>query len=75
MGEFCLRNCGALVRVLLVAGMTIVGSARAQTADELYALGKQVQQLYQAGKYEQALPIAERYVAATKARLGENGTE
>jgi CHAT domain-containing protein/tetratricopeptide (TPR) repeat protein len=61
--------------VLLVAGMAMVGSAHAQSGDELYALNKQIQQLHQAGKYAEALPIAERYVAVAKARFGERHTE
>jgi tetratricopeptide (TPR) repeat protein/CHAT domain-containing protein len=41
---------------------------------DLTTLNKQVRQLYKAAKYAEALPIAERYVAATKKRYGEEHT-
>jgi CHAT domain-containing protein/Tfp pilus assembly protein PilF len=75
MGVSRLRNGGALACVLLAVGMVIVGLVRGQPGDEVTALNKQVQQLDQAGKYAEALPIAERYVAAVKARYGEQHTE
>ena len=42
---------------------------------ELANLGSQVNQLYQAGKYAQAIPIAERYAQGIEARHGTGGPE
>ena len=46
-------------------------SALAKAADEVAALNKQVKQLYDQGKYDDAIPLAEQYAAATKARYGD----
>ena len=60
---------------LVGAPLLAPGPTNAQTNDDLAALNQQVQQLYQAGKYAEALPIAERYVSAAKQRHGEGHTE
>ena len=39
--------------------------------DELEGLEARVQQLHRAGKYAEAIPQAERYVALAKSRYGE----
>jgi tetratricopeptide (TPR) repeat protein len=44
-------------------------------ADEPAGLLSQVNQLYQAGKYAEAIPIAERYVQTVEARHGKEGAE
>jgi CHAT domain-containing protein/Tfp pilus assembly protein PilF len=45
--------------------------ARAQTADEAEALDQQVNDLYAAGRYAEAIPLAERYVEMMRVRVGE----
>ena len=51
--------------VLLALAVSIAGPnpARAQSADELDALNTQVNQLYQAGKFSEATPIAQQALA------------
>ena len=44
-------------------------------ADEPASLLSQVNQLYQAGKYAEAIPIAERFVQVIEARHGTEGPE
>ena len=50
-------------------------SALAKAADDAAALNKQVKQLYNQGKYGEAIPMAGQYAAAAKARYGENAPE
>jgi len=59
-----------LVCVLLVAGVLPAGSACAQSDAELKALNQRVIELHRAGKYREAIPLAERYAKAVKARHG-----
>lgn len=47
----------------------------AQPADDLDALDTEIGELQIAGKYADALPLAERYVAESKARFGEASLE
>jgi tetratricopeptide (TPR) repeat protein/CHAT domain-containing protein len=54
-----------------VAAQPALGSG----ADEPARLLTQVNQLYQAGKYAEAIPIAESYVHVIEARHGVNGVE
>lgn len=63
------RGAALVVLAMLLAagGQT---SVRAQTADEIAALNRQVNELYQAGKYAEAVPIAERALA-----LGEKSAD
>src|SRR5688572_7129135 len=51
--------------IVLTLAVSIVGqnSARAQSGDELDALNAQVNQLYQAGKFSEAIPIAQQALA------------
>ena len=50
---------GMLVAALLLAGATrLAGPALAESNAELDALNNQVHQLYLAGKYDEALPVA-----------------
>ena len=58
--------------LLAVFGTTPV---RAQTVDELKALNQRVVELYQAGKYAEAIPLAERYAEGMKTRYGQDATE
>ena len=46
-------------------------SALAKADEDVAALDKQVAQLYNQGKYAEAIPLAEQYAAAAKARYGE----
>jgi CHAT domain-containing protein/tetratricopeptide (TPR) repeat protein len=47
----------------------------AQAADDLDALDAKISELQLAGKYADVLPLAERYVAESKARFGEASLE
>ena len=49
--------------------------AQSPSDAELKALNGRVIALYQAGKYGEAIPLAQQYVAGTKARYGENAPE
>ena len=54
---------GRMVATLFLAGaMRPAGPALAESKAELDALNKEVHQLYQAGKYEEAIPVARRQV-------------
>src|SRR5436190_398289 len=64
-----------VVILLLIAGLLAPKLARAQPSVDLYAINKQVQQLYEAGKHAEALPLAERYVGLARERYGEEHTE
>jgi len=63
------RRVGAGVMVCCVAMMA--GTARAQSPDDLDALNQQITQLYQAGKYGEAIAVAQRYVDVARKRYGE----
>jgi CHAT domain-containing protein/tetratricopeptide (TPR) repeat protein len=58
------------VCVLLIAGVLTAGSACAQSDAELKALNQRVLELYHAGKYTEAIPLAERYAKTVQARHG-----
>jgi tetratricopeptide (TPR) repeat protein len=65
--------CCAAVRLALIVVTTAyiwVGEARAQS-DESNILFQRVTELYQAGKYAQAMPLAEGYAAAMKSGHGD----
>lgn len=65
--------CGlVLACVALVAGIAIVGSAAAQSDDKLNVLSQHAMELFRAGRYGEALPLAEHYAEAIKARHGED---
>jgi esterase/lipase superfamily enzyme/Tfp pilus assembly protein PilF len=61
----------ALALALVAALALPVPSVKAQSDEDLEALNQQVVELYRAGKYGEATPLAERYVALTKSRHGE----
>jgi tetratricopeptide (TPR) repeat protein/CHAT domain-containing protein len=61
--------------ILLLTASNWPREARAQSADALDSLRTQVNQLYSQGKYAQAAPIAERYVAWARQRHGEDHIE
>src|SRR5215467_8131528 len=64
-----------LLGVLLMAGAMSPGSARAESDAELKALNQRAIELHRAGKYREAIPLAERYAEAMKARHGPDHPE
>lgn len=67
--------CVFLSATILAVGPVGSGPAHAQPVDDLGALNQQVQVLYQAGKYAEAIPLAERYAERTKARYGASAAQ
>ena len=70
----------ALGMFLLFVSFTIAAVlppafAQAPSDADLSALNGRVVALYQAGKYGEAIPLAEQFVAGIKARYGENAPE
>src|SRR5262245_37994418 len=66
-----LRNALHFIGVasgLLLAVVSVASPAYAQSDTELLALNKRVIELYHAGKYGEAIPLAERYAEAMKLR-------
>lgn len=72
-----LRMLGLLLLLLSIALATGAPPAGAQALGEaeLNALNARVIALYRASKYGEAIPLAERYAAAVKARYGGNSSE
>ena len=64
---------GALLLVVLV--LACASTPRAQSADEVIALNQQAIQLYQAGKYADAVAIAKRSLALAEQRSGPEHPE
>ena len=67
----------AAVRLALIAVTTAclwMGTARAQSEDP-DILYRRVTELYQAGKYAEAMPLSERYAAAMKSRHGDEAPQ
>jgi len=60
---------------LLIAMATACTPAQAQSASELVALYKRVMELYGAGKFAEAIPLAKRYAEAMTARHGPEHSE
>jgi hypothetical protein len=60
--------------VMLVAGIGLM-EVRAQGADDFAAVSARISQLHAQGKYAEAIPIAERYVALARQKHGEEHTE
>ena len=58
--------------VLLIAG---VPSTLFAQSDELHTLNHQVKQLYEAGKYSEAIPLAEKSLELTRAQEGEDSPQ
>jgi CHAT domain-containing protein/tetratricopeptide (TPR) repeat protein len=61
-----------MVLTALFVSLSAVGGTQVQGADDLTALQRQVSQLYDHGKYVEAIPIAERYVSLARRKHGEN---
>jgi CHAT domain-containing protein/tetratricopeptide (TPR) repeat protein len=64
-----------VIAFLMVAASNWPREARAQGVDDLAYLQSQVSQLYDEGKYAEAAPIAELYVALARQKYGDNHTE
>jgi hypothetical protein len=64
-----------VIGLLMLIASSLPRQARAQGSDELASLHTQVSQLYEQGKYREAAPIAERYVALARQKYGEDHTE
>lgn len=65
----------ALVCGLLVAMGPAPSPAQVQSDPELTALNTQVIELYRAGKFNEAIPLAQRYAEAMKSRHGSEHAE
>jgi tetratricopeptide (TPR) repeat protein len=64
-----------VIALLMLTASNWPREARAQGVDELASLRTQVDQLYSQGKYAEAAPIAERYVALARQQHGDNHPE
>ena len=64
-----------VIALLMLAASNWPRETRAQGVDELGSLRTQVNQLYSHGKYAEAAPIAERYVALARQKHGDNHIE
>ena len=62
-----------LVSVTTAAVMTLLlmTPAQAQQQDDLGQLNRQISELYKAGKYAEAIPVAEHYVETARKEYGE----
>src|SRR5262245_47431223 len=63
-----------LAGALLLAALIVapIARPRAQTADDLASLNSQVEALLKAGKYAEALPLAEKAVKSAEEKRGPN---
>ena len=66
------RFAFALAGAVIGAHVLMTGPARAQSGGNLDELSRQVDQLYQAGKYAEGIIVGERYVALVKSQFGED---
>jgi tetratricopeptide (TPR) repeat protein len=67
----CFHKGAVLARLLLVAGIATAGSALAQS-DNLAALNQRINQMYNAGKYGEAIPLAEKSLELTRSLKGQD---
>lgn len=65
-------GCGDLVAALLPGAIGAVGPAPGQPNDDIDALNRRVDALFEAARFANALPLAQRSVALTKAQHGED---
>ena len=66
---------GAAIRSAVVVALHWCPTTAHAKSDNLDALNKQVHQLYQVGKYAEAIPLVERYVTLAYERYGLERTE
>src|SRR5260370_9129967 len=65
-----------LVVLLLALGFSFVVNAQALAEDDSPAeLNRRIDELYQQGKFKEAIPLAEKLVALTKQARGEDDAE
>jgi tetratricopeptide (TPR) repeat protein len=64
-----------VIALLMLTASNWPREARAQDGNELASLRTKVRQLYAQGKYAEAAPIAERYVASARQKHGDNHPE
>ncbi len=69
MSWSCIGRCLVLVGAMWVAAL----SARAQTVTEINQMGQRVNELFVAGRYREAIPIARRLVRVMEEREGADG--
>jgi CHAT domain-containing protein/Tfp pilus assembly protein PilF len=76
MAGACVFRC-LVVMVLagLTCGVVLATAAPAQEPDELARLGREVNRLHGQGKYADAIPVAERYVALARQKHGDEHTQ
>ena len=70
------RQFGKWMALALVLLAGVIGPARSAGAqsDDIDALNRRVLELYGAGKYAEAIPLARRYAEAMKARRGSRSS-
>src|SRR5262245_37747339 len=71
MFETLLRGLAPVLSAAVLLLATVAGT-HAQSGDDLAALTKQVEDLSKAGKYAEALPLAERAVKLAEEKHGPN---
>jgi hypothetical protein len=69
------RTVRRLTAAGLMCGFVLSGAAHAQGSDDLARLRDEVSRLYGQGRFAEALPIAERYVALAQQKHGEEHAE
>src|SRR5262245_19470205 len=69
------RRLAAMVVAGLMCGVVLGEASHAQEQNDLARLLGEVSRLHSQGKYADAIPIAERYVALARERHGEEHTE
>ncbi len=69
------RGVSAAGACLMLALLNCSTDALAQTQDDLAALETKIDELYRAGSYDEALPLAERLVAGRTAKFGDLSAE
>jgi CHAT domain-containing protein/tetratricopeptide (TPR) repeat protein len=72
---WAMRGFAAAVAAGLVCGVVLAGGARSQEQDELARLRTEVSRLHGQGKYADAVPVAERYLALARQKHGEEHSE
>ena len=66
------RGAGLLVLgALVLLGLWLLPVQAQEQPPELEAIYKRGLQLYQAGKYAEAVPVAEEYIDVARAKFGE----
>lgn len=58
--------------ITILLSIAAAGGARAQSAADIVTLNKRLEQLYKAGQYAEAIPLAEKFLELSRQRRGEN---